>query len=355
MGIRFDWISMLSAGFFFSFFILLLTIFLRWKNEELNKNEIFVILFCLTLILIRGMFPFEIIGGKTFYIERFYYSEIYIKLIQGYIGNVRIGSIVFIIWIAGIVIVATKKMVRYYRFQDLTSKGKLIGTIKIKRKIAEIPIFMLEDVQECFITGLFKPKIILGYKEQQQCPLLLKHELEHYKKHDLWKKLLVEIVCTVYWWNPFNHYIRKCSNNLIELKTDYQVIQDVEFAKRLEYVEMISGLRKYNNMRKYGLGIAQDKEFIKVRVASLLNREKYGKVKKRFWILLFMIMFSFFIVIAPAREPNDGTFDIESPNFRVVDDNGKYIMYMKEECLGVLNELPKVLEDKVVEYEEGKE
>lgn len=355
MGIDFTWSSIMTTTLFFSLFIVLLSFALKWKNEELNRNEVLIAIICCTLILVRGIFPFEILKGKSIYITVLY-PDICQWIRAGYVGKVTVGIVLSEIYIAGIIITAAIKIFRYLRFQRFISQGKVVGSIKAEKKwggYAEIPIVVIKEIQDCFITGLVKPKLVMA-DEKQECSLILQHELEHYRNHDLWKKLAIEIVCIIYWWNPFNTYLRKYASNLMELKTDFGVLHNAEPEQKIAYAELLSGIKNINTGRSYGLGIAQSAEFTKVRVRSLLNRKTYGKVKKRFWILLVMVVISFFIVFEPSSPPDDDTFDIESEDFRLIEEDGKYVIYWEGECLGPLDGLPKELENKVEKGEQEK-
>ena len=70
-------------------------------------------------------------------------------------------------------------------------------------------------------TYLYLPDI--PYTEQE-LELIFKHELFHYRHKDLWYKMLLLIVDTVYWFNPLLHWMIREADKDIEYICDCHVI-----------------------------------------------------------------------------------------------------------------------------------
>lgn len=54
------------------------------------------------------------------------------------------------------------------------------------------------------LAGLFHPALYLTEApcDREELSFILRHELTHYKRRDLWFKLLLLAVSTIYWFNP---------------------------------------------------------------------------------------------------------------------------------------------------------
>lgn len=55
------------------------------------------------------------------------------------------------------------------------------------------------------LLGIIKPQIILPQREytKEGMEYILSHEMTHYKRKDLWVKLLIITARTIHWFNPF--------------------------------------------------------------------------------------------------------------------------------------------------------
>ena len=74
------------------------------------------------------------------------------------------------------------------------------------------------------ITGLIRPRLILPADAERwntrQLELVMAHELCHYRKKDLWLKMLPAAACCVNWFNPMVHVMKKQSAYDMELACD---------------------------------------------------------------------------------------------------------------------------------------
>ena len=73
-----------------------------------------------------------------------------------------------------------------------------------------------------FGIGVFQKRIFLPDKEYSESELfyILKHEYTHFCNHDLVVKMLVNLFCCVFWWNPFVYLLQNDITEILELKCD---------------------------------------------------------------------------------------------------------------------------------------
>lgn len=89
--------------------------------------------------------------------------------------------------------------------------------------------------------------------------LILKHELMHYKQHDIEAKALMFLVQTLYWFNPFVHLMSNKFNEAIEMNCDEYVISGDDVVYRNRYVETIlmsKKLLKLKNLKIYQIKLS---------------------------------------------------------------------------------------------------
>ena len=96
------------------------------------------------------------------------------------------------------------------------------------------------------MTGFFRPVILMPSvpMDTDELAFVFRHELIHYKQHDLWYKSLVLITTAVHWFNPFVYVITKAIEVQCELSCDERLVRETSLEQRQRYSETIIGLIK---------------------------------------------------------------------------------------------------------------
>ena len=92
----------------------------------------------------------------------------------------------------------------------------------------------LDEAPFSFFSNLFWKKSIS--MEDESGRKILKHELAHIREKHSWDRLFSQIICSVFWMNPFNWFIQKELQNIHEFIADRNAVGagDVDaFAKML--------------------------------------------------------------------------------------------------------------------------
>ena len=91
------------------------------------------------------------------------------------------------------------------------------------------------------IMGFFRITIALPKKEytDKQLRLILTHEWTHYKKADLWIKLVFEIFCDFMWWNPLAYLLKADIEQLLEIRCDNSCTRGISPAETAYYLETL--------------------------------------------------------------------------------------------------------------------
>lgn len=141
------------------------------------------------------------------------------------------------LWIIGSVILLTRLIVKTIKFRrkviiqrNFATQNELSMLEKVKTEVfgkpKRITLRKTDVVKESMTVG-FLDKIILipDIKfDAQELEIILRHECMHIKNRDMWIKLLVEIYCIIFWWNPFAYFLKLDLNNTLETKCDLSVI-----------------------------------------------------------------------------------------------------------------------------------
>lgn len=127
----------------------------------------------------------------------------------------------------------------------IVTGGILWNAMKeIRREVnfnRDVLLYLSDKVDVPFTTGIIKLKIVFPVIEynKEEYYMLLKHELIHCKRHDVFMKFLVRFVQKIHWFNP-TVYLFSCRfNQDCEYTCDMDVVVDYNKEQRLQYGELI--------------------------------------------------------------------------------------------------------------------
>ena len=91
------------------------------------------------------------------------------------------------------------------------------------------------------VAGLFRPKLLLpsGDFSELELTFILRHELTHYRRHDLWYKLVLMLANGVHWFNPLIYLLRREAERDLELTCDDAVVAGAGADVRRAYSETL--------------------------------------------------------------------------------------------------------------------
>ena len=206
-------------------------------------------------------------------------------------------------------------------------------------------------VDEPFIFGVWNTKIILPEKIPYDISYVIQHELQHYKNHDLWLKMFIEGVVTLYWWNPFIYVIRKYMYNMIELRNDFKITEKSNEEEKTDYANTLLEAAKFKQKIRHGLGISSNESFLKYRIYSICENRT---AKRSVFVILLTILtvVSSFIVLEPVdREAPEGTFSIKYDEPYMIHDQQGYHIIVDGCEVGIVDEVPDSFKGvKIIDY-----
>lgn len=129
--------------------------------------------------------------------------------------------------------------------------------------------------------GLFKQEIYINSEDREQgdMRLILKHELTHCKRRDLWCKALFLLARAMHFFNPFVHWMARLAERDMEYSCDVSVMQDCTLEERQAYSMAI--LRTVREGRQNGAALTTafsgGKKELKTRFENIFDMG----VKKR--------------------------------------------------------------------------
>ncbi|MGB8453198.1 MAG: M56 family metallopeptidase [Anaerocolumna sp.] len=206
-------------------------------------------------------------------------------------------QIITAIWIIGVIIMLLYHVYKHIRFlmmikrwhEEIVDSQAIDLFHQLKN---ELGISSKIELQQCacitnpMMIGLSQPKILLPlikYPYDELC-LIFKHELTHFKRKDLWYKILVIIARIIHWFNPIIYWIAKEISVQCEISCDEAVIQNESIQVRKLYGQTILNAAKRGD-RVHAIlstNFNGGKRYMKSRITSIMD---IGRKKKGIIIL----------------------------------------------------------------------
>lgn len=207
--------------------------------------------------------------------------------------GITVWQIAFMLWLSGAVLYAAYQIMKHIRFSKMVSRWSENVrdeqvTALFQRNKAEIGIASQIGFCECpaigspMLVGFVNPQILLPTAkiEPGELKLILKHELIHYKRKDLWYKMLVLVATAIHWFNPAVYFMARAIEIQCELSCDAEVVKYADADERQHYSEAIIGIIKYQSKMKTLLStnFYGGKKGMKKRIFSIMDmrRKKVG-------------------------------------------------------------------------------
>jgi hypothetical protein len=128
------------------------------------------------------------------------------------------------------------------------------------------------------MIGFGKPRILLPMTDftEEELRFVLKHELVHYKRKDLWCKALVLAATALHWFNPIVHLMARAIDAQCELSCDAMILQSANADMRKRYIEVIMRAAKHQTKWKAVLStnFYGGRKGMKKRILSILDTRK---------------------------------------------------------------------------------
>lgn len=240
-------------------------------------------------------------------------------------------------WLLGLAVVLTLQFIRYQRFlrtvnrwgKPATNPALLALLDKIKAEMAiSAPVRPLDlggAITSPMFFGLVRPTLLLpgklvspeGYaaaeksekpETSEELALILKHELIHFTRRDLWVRLFVLIASAIHWFNPLLRLVARQIETQGETSCDERVVSGESAVGRRVYAEAILGvvLTQVRGATVLTTSFYGGKQGMKQRIETIFDTRT-----KPFGSLLFTLGAALVLCgvmalgIAEAELPND--------------------------------------------------
>ena len=204
----------------------------------------------------------------------------------------------YVLWLGGVLGFLAWQGWKYYDFRRMLKRNRrkimdasvldTYYTLCRETGMEKRPaIYFCEALPSPLCVGLFRTAVYLNSEEREpaEMRLILKHELTHCKRKDLWFKGLLLWARALHFFNPFVHWMAHLAEKDMELSCDLVVMADCGMAEREAYsMAILQTVReaKSKNMQM-STAFSGGKEELKMRFENI-----FDMTQKKRGIALFL-------------------------------------------------------------------
>ena len=327
-------------------------------------------LFCLLRIFLPIEFPGlqVILADRSVYVSIF---EAFIKRDADGIARPNTALIIFLcVWAVGIIIIGIRSIVSQRRFtRYLMANGDyatdhereiFYGVVKdVLKSDKNVALRKTDVITGTLVVGLIHKTVLIPDETytDDELRMMFRHECMHIKNKDLWIKLLIQIYCCVFWWNPFAYLLKSDLDISLEMKCDLNATKNLSDAEKLTYIETL----KNRSVKKIGgkpfvicaeLADGKKKSKLVTRIKAIIA-EPPKRASQAIWNTMIAILFvgifvgSYVFIWQPFYgfdvESNDynlaenGVIVDKTNGYLVKQDDGNYIFYFSDTPMEVIS------------------
>lgn len=228
------------------------------------------------------------------------------------------------IWIAGSMIFLGIHLGTYMMYKRQVLHGgiprkdkaamELLHRLSVELQLKKrISIIEYSKAASPMVLGFVRPVLVLPAEEysDEELFFILKHELIHYKRHDVWCKLLFVQANAIHWFNPFIWLMQREAVVDMELSCDERVMLDAGYTTRKAYTETLFSTlhKKCTSKTPLSTQFYGGKRVMEKRFRNILGRS--GK-RSGFIILLctFVLIISLGLLIGCSVSDSGGSTSV---------------------------------------------
>ena len=181
-------------------------------------------------------------------------------------------------------VLLTRYLIQYHRvvsyFSEMektedTELNNILDEICTDKEKRNIKIVQTAAVEIPCCIGIFEKRILIPDKKysREELHYIILHEYTHLDNKDILTIQLINILCIVFWWNPFVYILKGDMYQSIEIRCDQTVTKKLKSAERGNYLTVI--------LKEYKASV-QEKEFRKPAGAMPLFEDHSDHLIERF-------------------------------------------------------------------------
>lgn len=281
----------------------MLLYFFRKKIAFCNYYGLYTILGLYAVTFARMALPFEFKFTYTFSDHNVYASIMNVLTPDKgavFVPEFTLLNLLVSVWIVGSMIYILWVMIKYYKALKALKANVIDGTPEMQAKLdlisqkCGIRRKVKLKITDCVISpvtyGFFNHVILIPNREfdDRDFGYIAMHECCHIKNKDIWIKLLTEIYCGIFWWNPFAHLLKKDLTYCLELRCDKRVTSKLSENRCTVYYEvLVTQMKAYKEQQESEKSDRETALKSALVGMSFVTNEKGKKIVSRMEMILY--------------------------------------------------------------------
>ena len=240
------------------------------------------------------------------------------------------------VWILGAVCVVVYHALRHGSFMKMVRRWsepvndseslEILDSLKSELVIkAQVRLSVCQSISSPMLVGFFRPAILLPPVNiaDGELSLILKHELIHFQRRDIWYKALILAATALHWFNPVVYFMAKAAAVQCEISCDALVLQGADFQQRKQYGETIIGVVRNGAKLRTALStnFYGGKKGMKTRISSIMDTKQKKAGVAVLCVVLVGIMMGGATIAAAASDSQSMPIANYSANYGGVTEN----------------------------------
>jgi len=202
-------------------------------------------------------------------------------------GGLRLTPYAVLLWLwaAGVAVSLGVQAVRHAAFFRRVRRWRT-GPDERERRIFQeeanavglrraVRLYRCAGVTSPMVAGLLRPQLLLPEIELEEDELhfVVRHELTHVRRRDLWGKALLLCCLCVHWYHPLVYVMARAMASDCEMSCDASVLANADLSERKRYGETILGVIRRQRQKQIALStyFYEGKKDMKKRFASMFE------------------------------------------------------------------------------------
>lgn len=177
-------------------------------------------------------------------------------------AKISTAELLTIIWAAGAVVYLGVQFACYAKFLRHVRRWASPPKNEATRRIFEsctkkmcagvrLSLAICSGIESPMVTGFFQTVLLLPREDysEQELEMIIRHELVHYKRHDIAYKMLLMFAVAVHWFNPLVWIMAQEANKDLELACDEAATAGMNGDERAEYGRALISAAATRNFR----------------------------------------------------------------------------------------------------------
>lgn len=260
---------------------------LRTRTGFLTRYGTGVLGILTIFCIIRILFPVEFPNHQFVIADSYFFAKLF-KPINELLFPVFpewFLPLVIFVWVGGAVFQIIRSLIEAKKTLRIISDHNCRDTERGARALADIDPACSLPVRIC--PGIAVPSLA-GYRRQgiylpdypytdRELHYIILHEYTHWKRKDIWKMSLMNLLCIFIWWNPAVHSIRKAFTQLLEYNCDRALSRDINEQDVVRYLDTL-----YRSLCRTKEPVRRTSSYI----ISFISTTRKKTMRQRFDLLL---------------------------------------------------------------------